>query len=171
MCKLDKNTEVLGWAAAEDRNGYDYQAFCHMIVTRPSVQIAGLMVAGAACNKRVRTSGQVHKELPTYAPSKCKSCEKIEGRLRREGARLPFEVRPGRAYFVRGEGLLWVAEVTPSGVLVFGHGFTGTGLGGTWIALADVSRLADAETVAFERAEREARGLGCTVQDCWCHWL
>lgn len=75
------NTEILGWAAAYDKNGDTY-GMCHLVVTMVSQQIPGTVIAGAACDRKRRTSGQVHKGPPEYAPNKCRACEKIELRIK-----------------------------------------------------------------------------------------
>ena len=58
--------EVLGWAAAVNKHG-DSSSRCHLLVSSSGVAVS-------ACGSKGRTSGQVHKKPPEYAPHCCKSC-------------------------------------------------------------------------------------------------
>lgn len=68
--KLEEIRFILGWAQAINP---EHNRTCHLVVV-----VEGTSMCRNACGSRVVTSGQVHKDPPSYAPFRCRNCTKTK---------------------------------------------------------------------------------------------
>lgn len=75
--KSKPTVRIVGWSAAKGRYG-DPTGRCHLLIEQ---QVGCIVFAVPACGAKCLTSGQIHKDAPDYAPTKCRTCAKIEKRI------------------------------------------------------------------------------------------